>query len=92
MKEVGYLTALWPLELIELGNNGQLFSFLMHRYGYLEIFNDGRLVGKYCEKRTGQNILLTGDQIFIKFHSSYYYGKGRFWIFFKAGPHGKYFS
>jgi len=87
-----YLIALWPLELIELGNNSQLFSFLMHRYDYLEIVSDGRLVGKYCGNMSGQNILLTGDQIFLKFHSRYYYGNVRFRIYFKAGPHGKYFS
>jgi len=64
----------------------------MHRFYYLKIVNDGRIVGKYCGRRTGQNILLTGDQIFIKFHTNDFYVYGRFWIYFNAGPHGKYFS
>jgi len=64
----------------------------MHRWDYLEIINDGRIVGRYCGQKTVQNILLTGDQIFIKFHASYYYRYVRFRIYFNAGPHGKYFS
>jgi len=46
------------------------------------------MVGKYCGQRTGQNILLPGDQILINFHSST--GKGRgFLIHFNAGAHSK---
>ena len=62
----------------------------MHRYDYLEIVNDGRIVGNYCGQRTGQNILLTGDQILIKFHSDR--ERKGFLIYFNAGPHGKCFS
>ena len=64
----------------------------MHRFDYLEIVNDGRTVGKYCGKRTGRNILLTGDQISITFHSNdAIQGRG-FLIHFKSGPYGRYFS
>ena len=79
-------------EVIESSNNGRLFPFLMHSYDYLEIVNDGRMVGKYCGNRTGQNILLTGDQILITFHSDYSEERRGFLIHFTAGPHGKYFS
>jgi len=75
-----------------LGNNGHLFPFLIHRYDYLEIVNDGRMVGKYCGQRTGQNILLTGNQISIKFYSDVYVERRGFRIYFNAGPHGKYFT
>ena len=64
----------------------------MHSYDYLEIANDGRMVGKYCGYRTGQNILLTGDEILTKFHSDDIVRKRGFLIHFTAGPHGKYFS
>ena len=64
----------------------------MHRYDYLEIVNDGRIVGKYCGQRTVQNILFTGDQILIKFHSDGSGERRGFLIYFNAGPHGKYFS
>ena len=64
----------------------------MHRYDYLEIVNDERIVGKYCGQRTGQNILLTGDQILIKFHSDVSEERKGFLIYFNAAPHGKYFS
>jgi len=64
----------------------------MHRYDYLEIVNDGITVGKYCGQRTGQNILLTGDQISIKLHSDNSVQLRGFLIHFNAGPHGRYFS
>ena len=73
-------------------NNGQLFPFLMHSYDYLEIIKDGRMVGKYCDIRAGQNILLSGDQILIKFHSDETVQERGFLIHFTAGPHGKKFS
>ena len=80
-------------EVTKSCNNGQLFPFLMHSPDYLEIVNDGRMVGKYCGSRTGQNILLTGHQILINFRSERYnWGRRRFLIHFTAGPHGKYFS
>ena len=79
-------------EVTESCNNGQLFPFLMHSWDYLEIVNDGRMVGKYCGRRTGQNILLTGDQILITFHSDDTIQKRGFLIHFTAGPHGEYFS
>ena len=64
----------------------------MHSWDYLEIVNDGRMVGKYCGSRTGQNILLTGDQILIKFRSDVSGQRRGFLIHFTAGSHGKYFS
>ena len=64
----------------------------MPRYDYLEIVNDGRMVGKYCGQRTGQSILLTGDQILIKFHSDISEQKSGFLIYFTVGPHCKYVS
>jgi len=64
----------------------------MHRFDYLEIVNDGRIVGKYCGQRSGQKILLIGDQIFIKFRSDGIVERRGFRIYFNAGPHGKYFS
>ena len=64
----------------------------MHRYDYLEIVNEGRTVGKYCGQRTGQNILLTGDQISITFHSDRTQEEKGFLIYFNPGPHGKHFS
>ena len=70
----------------------QLFSFLMHSWDYLEIVNDGRMVGKYCSSRIGQNILLSGHQILITFHSDHVYQFRGFLIHFTAGPHSKYFS
>jgi len=73
-----------------LCNNGQLFLFVTHRLDYLEIVNDGILVGKYCGWWSRQNILLTGDQILIKFHSNHVYGGSGFLIYFNAVPHGKY--
>ena len=63
----------------------------MHSWDYLEIVNDGRMVGKYCGRRTGQNILLTGDQILIKFYSDVSVQRRGFLIHLTA-PHGKYFS
>ena len=50
------------------------------------------MVGKYCGQKTGQNILLIGDEILIKFHSDISIEKRGFRIYFNAGPHGKYFS
>ena len=79
-------------EVTESCNNGQWLPFLMHSYDYLKIVNDGRMVGKYCGSGTGQNILLTGDQILIKFHSDGIVQRRGFLIHFTAGPHGKYFS
>jgi len=64
----------------------------MHRRDYLEIVNDGIMVGKYCGQRTGQNILLTGYQILLKFHSDGDVERRGFLIHFNAVPHGKYFS
>ena len=64
----------------------------MHSYDYLEIVKDGRTVGKYCGTRTGQNILLTGDQILIIFHSDDSGERRGFLIYFNADPQGKYFS
>ena len=79
-------------EVTESCNNGQLFPLLTHSYDYLEIIKDGRIVGKYCGIWAGQNILLTGDQILITFHSNHSIQKRGFLIHFTAGPHGKYFS
>ena len=82
-------------EETELCNNGQLFPFLMHSMAtdYLEIVKDGRMVGKYCGQRTGQNILLNGDQILIKFHSgNIIRGRGFLIHFTAADARGKYFS
>ena len=64
----------------------------MHSFDYLEIVNDGTIVGKYCGQRTGRNILLTGEQILIKFHSDRSKEERGFLIHFTAVPHGKYFS
>ena len=64
----------------------------MHSYDYLEIIKDGRMVGKYCGIRAGQNILLSGDQILITFHSDDIRQERGFLIHFTAGPHGKKFS
>ena len=64
----------------------------MHSYDYLAIVNDGRMVGKYCGQRTGQNILLTGDQILITIYSDEIVQKRGFLIHFTVGPDGKYFS
>ena len=51
------------------------------------------MVGKYCGQRTGQNTLLTGDQILMKFHSDDLgVGERGFLIYFNAAPHSKYFS
>ena len=87
----GFILVNYP-EVTESCNDGQLFPFLMHSCDYLEIVNDGRMVGKYCGSRTGQNILLTGHQISITFHSDYIIQERGFLIQFTAGPHGKYFS
>ena len=64
----------------------------MHSWDYLEIVKDRRLVGKYCGWKSGQNILLTGDQILITFHSDHNNQARGFLINFTAGPHGKCFS
>ena len=64
----------------------------MHSDDYLEIMKDRRMVGKYCGKKTGQNILLTGDRMLITFHSNLWDSRGGFRILFTAGPHGKNFS
>ena len=64
----------------------------MHSFDYLEIIKDGRILGKYCSRRTGQNIVLNGDQILINFHSNNFREERGFLIHFTAGPHGKYFS
>ena len=64
----------------------------MHSFDYLDIRNDGILVGEYCGQRSGQNISLTGDQISIIFCSDGDVQERGFWIYFTAGPHGKYFS
>ena len=79
-------------EVTDSYNKGQLFLFLMHSYDYLKIVNDGRMAGKYCGRRTGQNILLSGHQILITFHSDVNVERRGFLIHFTAGPHGKYFS
>jgi len=64
----------------------------MSRFDFLEIVNDGIMVGKYCGQRTGQNILLPGDQILIKFHSDHSQERRGFLLYFNAVPHCKYFS
>ena len=64
----------------------------MHSFDYLDIINGRRRVGLYCGKRSEQNILLTGDQILITFHSDGNVQEKGFLIYFTAGPHGKYFS
>jgi len=64
----------------------------MHRWDYLAIVNDGVMVGEYCGQRTGQSIILTGDQILIIFHSDHIVQLRGFLIHFNAGPHGRYFS
>ena len=73
-------------------NSLQLFPFHMDSWDYLEIVNDGRMVGKYCGNRTGQNISLTGYQVLIKFHSDGIVQRKGFLIHFTVGPHGKYSS
>ena len=92
VKDLRSLIALYILvndpEVTESCNNGQLFPFLMHSWDYLEIVNDGRMVGKYCGNRAGQNIHLTGDQILITFHSDRTVQRRGFLIHFTAGPHG----
>ena len=79
-------------EVTKSCNDGQLFPFLMHSFDYLEIIKDGRMVGKYCGIRAGQNILLSGEQILITFHSDGSVQRRGFLIHFTAGPHGKYLS
>ena len=74
--------------MTESCNNSQLF---MDRYDYLEIVNDGRMVGKFCGQRSGQNIFLTGDQILMTFHSDDMLDDRGFLIYFNAGQLGKYF-
>ena len=65
----------------------------MHSYDYLEIVNDGAMVGKYCGSRTGQNIFLTGEKILITFHSDSVEERRGFLIHFTVGPDGNlYFS
>jgi len=49
------------------------------------------MVSKYCGQRTGQNILLTGDQILIKLHLDSSGEERGFLIYFNAGPQSKYF-
>jgi len=73
-----------------LCNSGQFFPFFTHRLDYLEIVNDGILVGKYCDWWNRENILLTGDQILIKFHSDHVHERRGLLIYFNAVPHGKY--
>ena len=87
----GFILVNYP-EVAESCNDGQLFPFLMHSWDYLEIVNDGRMVGKYCGNRTGQNIFLTGHQILITFHSDGSVQRRGFLIHFTAGPNGKKFS
>ena len=79
------------LEVTGSYNNGQLFPFRIHSYDYLEIINDGTMVGKFCGSRTGENIFLAGDQILITFHSDYRSRRRGFLIHFTAVPQGKYF-
>ena len=79
-------------EVTDSCNNGQLFSFNMHSYDYLEIIKDGRMVGKYCGWMTGNNVRLNGDQILITFHSNGNDQRRGFLIHFTASPDGKYFS
>ena len=50
------------------------------------------MVGKYCGQRTGQNMLLTGYQLVLKFHSDFSVQLRGFLIHFNADPHGRYFS
>ena len=65
----------------------------MHSYDYLEIVNNGTMVGKYCGTRTGQNILLSGEKILITFHSDGSIERRGFLIHFTVGPDGNlYFS
>ena len=64
----------------------------MHSYDYLEIIKDGRMVGKYCARRTGENVLLNGDQLLIRFHSNNIIQESGFLIHFTVVPDGKYFS
>ena len=87
-----YLSYMYDPEVTESCNNGQLFTLLMHSFDYLEIVNDGRMFGKYCGNRTGQNIILTGDQILIKFHSDGFWQRRGFLIHFTTAPPRKYFS
>ena len=60
----------------------------MHSYDYLEIVNDGRMVGKYCGNGTGRNVLFTGDQILMIFYSDSTQERRGFLIHLTAGPHG----
>ena len=94
MKELRSLISLsyFDPQVTESCNNDQLFPFLTHSLDYLEIVNEGRMVGKYCGNRAGHNILLPGDQILITFHSDDYFQRRGFLIHFTVGPHGKYFS
>ena len=65
--------------------------FILLSYDYLEIRNEiNNTVGTYCGERTGENVLLTGSQIFITFHSDSSGQRGGFLIHFNAAvPHGK---
>ena len=63
----------------------------MHSTDYLEIVKDGTMVGRYCSNRTGQNILLTGDQILITSHSDNSQERRGFRIHFTFAPLGMYF-
>ena len=64
----------------------------MHSFDYLSIFNDRRLVGYYCGQKSGEKILLSGEQISITFRSDGNVQERGFLMNFTAGPHGNYFS
>ncbi|XP_078352403.1 uncharacterized protein LOC144637130 [Oculina patagonica] len=57
-------------------------------YDYLKISNEhGYIFGVYCGERTGEAVLVTGDNAVITFHSDYMGQKRGFLISFSTFPH-----
>ena len=46
-------------------------------------------LGKYCGKRTGETVLVTGNYAVLMFHSDASFQRRGFLLFFTAIPQGK---
>ena len=72
---------------------GQIdYHYVFDSYDYLRIEKDKQqIVGKYCGKKTGKEVFLTGDQVSIIFHSDNVVEGAGFQLYFTAVPHGNWY-
>ena len=73
-----------------LGDKKKIVFFFNFSYDYLKI-TDGKshIFGVYCGEKTGESIVVAGDQVMITFYSDDIEQRRGFLIFFTPIPVGR---